>query len=142
MKPAPKKMEKPKTAERQKSILLTPIQKEQVDAVLDGKTKTMPKSKSAQLAIAEARKELSSAAQLSRADVIDGFLEAINLARLGADPASMIRGWTEIGKMLGHYAPEIKKVEITDPNNLGAKMRAMTDAELLEIIEGECKHVD
>ena len=70
-------------------------------------------------------------------------MEAINLARLGADPGTMVKGWTEIGKMLGHYAPEVKRVEITDnQKRLQSKFTAMTDAELLQVIEGEFEHVE
>ena len=96
-----------------------------------------------QQALKEARDELSSAAQISRADVLDGFMEAINLARLAADPQAMIKGWTEVGKMLGYYAPEVKKVEITDnQKRLQSKFEAMSDEELLRVIEGEAERVE
>ena len=69
-------------------------------------------------------------------------MEAINLARMNADPATMVKGWTEVGKMLGHYAPEVKKVEVdVTTGNFTAKLRALTDDELLKIIEGECHEV-
>lgn len=52
----------------------------------------------------------------------------------------MVKGWTEVGKMLGHYAPEVKKVEVdVTTGNFTAKLRALTDDEL--IIEGECHEV-
>ncbi len=53
----------------------------------------------------------------------------------------MIRGWTEIGKMLGHYAPEVKKVELSmNQRALMNKYEAMSDEELMAgiVIEGEC----
>jgi hypothetical protein len=34
------------------------------------------------------------------------MLEAIDRARVRADPAAQIAAWREIGKMLGYYAPE------------------------------------
>ena len=74
--------------------------------------------------------------------MIDGIMEAIGLARLNADPATMVKGWTGVGKMLGHYAPEVKKLEVDmTTGNFTAKLRALTDAELLNIIEGECREV-
>lgn len=153
--------EKPITAERPKSIVLTERQDVFVDAMLktgdryeaarqagyvdkDGRTQpsVAEKQKNIQLALREARDELSSAAQISRADVIDGVLEAINMARLAADPATMVKGWTEIGKILGHYAPEVKKIEVTDnQKRLQSKFTAMTDEELLRVIEGQCEVV-
>lgn len=151
--------EKPITAERPKSIVLTERQDAFVDGILTGKDRNVAardagyidkrdgralpsvaeKQKNIQLALREARDELSSAAQITRADVIGGVLEAINMARLAADPATMVKGWTEIGKILGHYAPEVKKIEVTDnQKRLQSKFTAMTDEELLRVIEGEC----
>lgn len=153
--------EKPITAERPKSIVLTERQEAFVNATMVGKDrytaareagyvdadgKTMPsvaeKSANIQRALREARDELSSAAQITRADVIDGIVEAINMARLAADPATMVKGWTEIGKIMGHYAPEVKKIEVTDnQKRLQSKFTAMSDEDLLRVIEGECSVV-
>lgn len=95
------------------------------------------KSESVQVALRQAREELSSAAQITRADVIDGFMEAINVARLAADPASMIKGWSETAKVLGLYAPEVKKIEMSmSQQRLQSKFESMSDADLMEIIEG------
>ena len=156
---ARKKQEKPKTAERPTSILLNERQAAYVEATLGGKdpvdaaraagyahpiaNKEAPlRSEAVRTAIAAGREELSSLTQLTRADVIDGIMEAINLARMNADPATMVKGWTEVGKMLGHYAPEVKKVEVdVTTGNFTAKLRALTDDELLKIIEGECHEV-
>ena len=155
----PKKMSKPINAERPQSIVLTDMQAAFVDATLLGKNAEkaaaiagyarpdasvgrIVKSEAVQAALREARDELSSAAQISRADVLDGFMEAINLARLSADPQAMIKGWTEVGKMLGYYAPEVKKLEITDnQKRLQSKFEAMSDEDLLKVIEGEAVEV-
>jgi hypothetical protein len=76
-------------------------------------------------------------AQITRADVIDGFMEAINIARLAADPASMIKGWSETAKVLGLYAPEVKKIEMSmNQQRLQSKFESMSDADLVDIIEG------
>ena len=156
----PKKKQPVKTGERPKSIVLTAMQEKFVDATLHGKTKeqaaheagyanpymagaNVEKSEAVRLALKEARDELSSAAQISRADVLDGFMEAINLARLSADPATMIKGWSEVGKMLGYYAPETKKIELSaNTKRLQSKYEAMTDEELMRVIEGEAERVD
>ena len=143
-----------KTGPREKSIILTSMQADLVDATLQGKDKAAAcaaagyaspfanqdepfKSKKVQLALREARSELSSAAQITRADVIDGFMEAINIARLAADPASMIKGWSETAKVLGLYAPEVKKIEMSmNQQRLQSKFESMSDADLVDIIEG------
>ena len=156
---ARKKQEKQKTAERPTSILLTEMQAAYVEATLDGKVpkdaakiagyanstanaEAPLRSDAVRTAIAAGRDELSSLTQITRADVIDGIMEAIGLARLNADPATMVKGWTEVGKILGHYAPEVKKLEVDmKTGNFTAKLRALTDEELMNIIEGECHEV-
>ena len=155
----PKTKEKPITADRPQSILLTAQQAAFVDAKMLGKDNidaaraagykrpitgnTIAKTDSVQRALAAARDELSSAAQITRADVIDGFMEAINMAKLSADPASMIKGWSETAKVLGLYAPEVKKLEISgNQKRLQSKYEAMSDMELLDIIEGRVKLIE
>ncbi len=143
-----------KTGPREKSIILTSMQAAVVDATLQGKDRVAAcvaagyvkpfanqnapfKSEAVQLALSEARAELSTAAQITRADVIDGFMEAINVARLAADPASMIKGWSETAKVLGLYAPEVKKIEMSmNQQRLQSKFESMSDADLVAIIEG------
>lgn len=72
---------------------------------------------------------------LQREDVLAGVQEAINQAREQGNPAAMISGWREIAKMLGFYAVETKRVEIsTVGQGVSGRMELMSDAELLEII--------
>lgn len=92
-------------------------------------------------ALGVARKELSTTHGITRSTVIDGLEEAIRLARIGGDPSSMIKGWTEIAKILGLYAPEVKTINLTmGQDRLMAKFRSLTDAELLELGEGGVYH--
>lgn len=75
------------------------------------------------------------AAQMDRKQVMEGFKEAIEMARLMAEPANMIAGWREIGKMCGYYAPVETRVKVDVTGNLVLdKMNSLTDAELLKII--------
>lgn len=63
------------------------------------------------------------------------------MARLAADPATMIKGWRKWAKSWA-YAPEVKKIEVTDnQKRLQSKFTAMTDEELLKVIEGQCEVV-
>lgn len=89
------------------------------------------------------RSELRNAAQIQRGDIVAGMMEAIDMARLGADPSSMIKGWSEIGKILGLYAPEVKKVELTaGQKNIRSKFEIMSDEELLAIAEGQSNVIE
>lgn len=82
----------------------------------------------------EAKYEAES--QMSRKKVMDGLLEAIDMAKLMAEPATMISGWTAVAKMCGYMAPVEHKVKVDVTGNVTMQtLTAMTDAELLEMIE-------
>src|SRR5665213_103275 len=73
---------------------------------------------------------------LTKERVIEGLQAAIAEAKLQGDPMAQIRGWVQVGKMIGAYAPERKHVEISiDGHALRLKFAAMSDAELLALIE-------
>ena len=94
-----------------------------------------------------ARNWLSSTTQISRLNVIEGIIDGIEMARMQGDSGNVIKGWTEVGKILGHYAPEVKRVELSvDQAATLSKLSALSDEELLrlsqqEVIEGECQTV-
>lgn len=80
--------------------------------------------------------EYEAAAEMDRRQVMEGFKEAIEMAKLMAEPASMIAGWREIGKMCGYYAPVETKLKIDVTGNVTmTRLTQMSDAELLELIE-------
>ncbi len=73
---------------------------------------------------------------LRRADVLAGLLEAVEQAREQRNPAALIRGWSEVAKMLGFCAPEAKRVEVsTAVQGTLARLELMTDAELCALVE-------
>lgn len=87
--------------------------------------------------------------RVSRDDVIAGFKRAIDDAILVSDPGNQINGWREIGRMLGYYAPEEKKLVLTADQTATRKMlEQKTDEELLQmatnatLIEGEWEEVE
>lgn len=93
-----------------------------------------------QLLVNEARSELRSVSSIKRLDVLDIFIEAIDMARTLADPAQMINGAREVGRMMGFYEPEtIKHVLTTDQAALSNKIKALSDDELLEMASGRAK---
>ncbi len=74
---------------------------------------------------------------MTRQKVMDGMLEAIEMARMMAEPSSMIAGWREIGKICGYYAPVEHRVKVDVTGNVIVdRMNSLSDAELLKIIQG------
>lgn len=74
-------------------------------------------------------------AQITRKKVVDMHLEAYEMARTMAEPATMVAAAREVGKICGLYEP--KKVEISVDGTIGHELRRMeglTDAELIEIL--------
>lgn len=152
-------MKTKKTPDKRKPSVLTEQQEEYVEGVLDGKAKSqaaldagyshgsqshrLDRNELVQSALAERREELSSATQITRAGVLNGILDAIEMARVMADPTAMLAGYRDISKMMGYNAPEVKKVEISDASNtLARKIKSMSDEDLLNVIEGEARLVN
>lgn len=83
-------------------------------------------------------RQTADAARLSlrREDVLAGLLEAVEQARVQANPMAMIRGWSEIAKLMGLYAPVPIKVDLNVTGQVGMdRLNQMTDAELLAVIQ-------
>lgn len=97
-------------------------------------------------AVAAAREKYAIASGMTRQKVIDGFVEAIDMARIKADPLTMVSGWREIGKMCGFYEPTKTKLEISVRGKVMLeKMSALSDEELLQLAhehEGEFEVID
>ena len=89
-------------------------------------------------ALAERRDELSSATQITRVGVLNGILEAIEMARLQGEPMIMLTGFRDISKMMGYNAPEVKKLEVsTSQGRLRHKIQSLSDEDLMRMAEGE-----
>ena len=93
-----------------------------------------------------ARAELAKSTGLTKEDILEGLKKAAEMAQVMADPQAMVRAWSEIGKMLGYYAPEVKKVLHGLDAESRAAIKALPDEELHKLargrlIEGECKDV-
>lgn len=95
-----------------------------------------------------ARSWLTNTTQITRLNVIEGFIDGIEMARMQGDSGNVIKGWVEVGKVLGHYAPEVKRIELTmDQGRLKSKFEGLSDSELLAIqqgrvLDGECTEVE
>lgn len=80
---------------------------------------------------------------LTREQVLQGMMDAVEQAKILSDPLTQIAGWREIAKVCGFYAPEVKKVEISGTGKqVVDRMRQLSDAELLAIAEGEVIEVE
>lgn len=72
--------------------------------------------------------------EITREDVIEGFKDAIAIARQQSEAMGMIAGYREIGKMLGMYETKVK-VEITGgAGEIQRQLQGKSDAELLRLI--------
>ena len=83
------------------------------------------------------------ASHMTRKRVMDGLLEGIAMAKLMSEPASMIAGWREVGKMCGYYEPRKSKIEINVSGNVTVKqLEGLPDHELLKLVRGEVEDVE
>lgn len=90
----------------------------------------------------EEKRLYAESCQMTRAKVMEGILEGIEMAKMVADPPSVIRGWREVGLMCGYYEPVRKKIEINVTGDVTMKhLNKMSDAELLKIVKGEATDV-
>ena len=72
-----------------------------------------------------------------RENVIQGLLHAIETAREKRDPGAMINGYREIGRMLGFYAPDVKRVQVLSDRGADEELRRLkelSDAELAAMV--------
>jgi hypothetical protein len=73
---------------------------------------------------------------ISRDCVVAGLLEAVDQARVKGDPAAMISGWKEIGRMLGLYSVAEFKVDVSVGADIETiRLNALSDFELMALIE-------
>ena len=66
--------------------------------------------------------------ELSKERVVTELMASIKLAESKLDAGSMIRGWVEIAKIMGFYAPEAIDLTVSTKNDaLRAELEAMSD---------------
>lgn len=133
---------------------LTKNQQKQVDDVMTGKMAGLRGSarttEKVTNALATARAQMQDISTITRIDVLNGIMEGIDMAKLNAEPATIVKGWVEISKILGYDQPEQKrKVLSTNANMLQDRLLHMSTADLLELaagnmapIEGEASRVE
>lgn len=104
----------------------------------------LAKNDKVQTAIAERREAFEATVQMSRNRVMTGLLEAVDMAKVKADPLSMVAGWREIAKICGYYEPTRVQVDVSvNGKMLLHQMSSMSEEDLLKLadqadaIEGE-----
>lgn len=76
------------------------------------------------------------ALEVTRQRVIQELQDAVELAKLKNDPMAMVAAWREIAKICGLYAPERQQLSVsTDPVSKLARLAALSDAQLLALID-------
>lgn len=101
------------------------------------------KSDSIRRAVELRREEYAAASRVSKKRVVDGMLEAIEAAKMKADPAVMVAGWKEIGRLCGHYEPTKTQIEVSvNGQVMLQKMTAMSDEELLRLASEDAEDID
>ena len=73
---------------------------------------------------------------LARQNVIQGLLEAVQMARQQANPGAMVSAWVQLARLMGFYQPERHQVDlaVVSEAKLMAHMVAMSDAELMAVV--------
>lgn len=75
---------------------------------------------------------------LTREKVLQGFMDAVDQAKILADPLAQIAGWREIAKVCGFYAPEVKKIQLNGPAKAVLdRLQTLSDDELLQMGQAE-----
>ena len=95
----------------------------------------MDKMPNVQRLIQQEQALYAEAAQIDRKKVIDMQLEAYEMAKTMAEPATMVAAAREIGKICGLYEP--RKVEVSINGSVQHeihRMESMSDAELLAFL--------
>ena len=73
--------------------------------------------------------------RITRQGVVQGLLEAVDMGRVQQNPGAMIGALREVAKMLGFYAPQVKRVELSAPQSGAYRdLASWSDAQLLDAI--------
>ena len=88
--------------------------------------------------LAKRRAIIAKKLQVTKDDVIEGLARAIKDAVLLSDPQAQIAGWREIAKIIGAYAPEVKKLELSSAHRrVLTHLETLSDEDLLRVADGE-----
>lgn len=72
------------------------------------------------------KNQIRGSLQITREDVLHGYLGAVDRARLLAEPMTEIVGWEKIAKLMGYDQP--KKIDINITSSIEALQASLTGA--------------
>lgn len=82
-----------------------------------------------------AKRALRGVLQITREDVVHGYMEAVGMAKQLADPLTMIVGWEKTAKLLGLEAPQRVDINVTASVEVAqTRVKTMSDAELAQAL--------
>jgi hypothetical protein len=129
---------------------LTHLTQAELDFVYNVEVLDLPPKKAADLAgfprremfrphIMEAREVFKNAVRgslnITKHDVLHGITEAINRAKIIAEPSTEIAGWKQISTMLGYDAPTVHRVDIRESVTVVQQhVRRLPDSELVDML--------
>lgn len=74
--------------------------------------------------------------EITRQGVVKGFMDAFEMAKADRQPSTMVSSMAAVAKLLGLYAVETKRVQLTvGQDAVHANFAMMSDAQLLALIE-------
>lgn len=114
-----------------------------------GQTPRYLKRPEIQEALAERRAKHEKLFDVTRKQVVDGILEAAEMAKVMSEPMVMVAAWREAGRLCGYYEPQKTKIDITVTGNLTVRqIQEMPEEELLKLVapvealEGDYERVE
>lgn len=85
--------------------------------------------------IREIQLQTAKKASMSREDVMNNLMKAFRIAESTDDPQSMIRAMAEVNRMCGHYAPEVKRIEVEgEIKHMQQQLEQLSKEDLLKMI--------
>lgn len=85
-------------------------------------------------ALAHEHRRSQQVVNMDRKKVMQGMLEAVDMAKDMRQPSSMISGWREIGRMCGFYEPERREIQLSvNSEQLVEELKNLSRERLLEI---------
>jgi hypothetical protein len=120
---------------------------EERSAIAAGYAEKINEREAVQEEIARIRRITAANTGVTKEQVVQMFMDAADFAKILGDPAGLVAAAREIGKMLGYYAPEVKKTLIgVDKSTLKKALQEMSDDELhriatAKVIDGESTRI-
>ncbi len=110
---------------------------------IEQKSSQLDKSPTVQEELAKVRAAMAINSGVTKETVLEMLKSAAELAHLQGDATGLVAAARELGKMLGFYAPEVKKTLIgVDQMSLKKALQDMGEEELLRIAYAQTKTID